>query len=709
MHPISPRNLLDRAIEAVSPSLARSRYAARAQIEAARSIPESTYRGAISGRFGSAYLSPNVSYRGGTVADRFSQSQLTDRARRVYRENVIGKGLLNTETDNVIAEGFSLKMSTSDPAFNAEAEQRFYSWLDRADVTGKRSSVDWFRDSWRNTRRDGDGAILLGQRGSYPTLQYIARDLIRDPWASTLSAGATKAQFDWRNTFDGVQCDPAGKPILFWVRDVDETGRDLTTPVDARDVVFISHADDDANAVRGTSVYATIFAQLDQIDSYVDAVTKAAIMACIFGLIEKRNKPGSVLDKLGLANNSDGNLQKAITYENGMLKVMGTDETMFQVQAQQPMTQSPDFIRALFRIVCLAFDMPLEIGQKDLSQVNFSGGRIGLIGYYRSCKVKQDFILSHCWNRIVYWWLSKERQRQNLGYADAFVNPFPADYGQFKLSGRKWDYNDPKSEADAVLAEISMGINSQQQACEDRGLDYGELRRQRLEQIEADRRDGLPVVLSISSRDESQKVTAVDADGNPIPGASEGAAPLNGIQITAAMDVLTRVRENTTDATSAAELLARLGIAEDKAAEMVASAIASRSGVSDSDREFQRAVLIKLLDVPQARESVYNATDTGNLILQTGLTPEKDYQAPYAAVIAPAGQLVSGATVRDPDGDIVGGDVENDLPMDAASPDGSVRNAPPEGGDGEETATAPGREAGREGEASMEPMGKTRR
>jgi hypothetical protein len=70
------------------------------------------------------------------------------------------------------------------------------------------------------------------------------------------------------------------------------------------------------------------------------------------------------MDALGRAPNSEGVQQKAITLEGGMLKVLGTEESVFQVDAKQPMVQTPEFLRALIRIICLAFDMPLEIGAR---------------------------------------------------------------------------------------------------------------------------------------------------------------------------------------------------------------------------------------------------------------------------------------------------------------------------------------------------------
>lgn len=486
--PIEAQNWIDRLVEAVAPTLAARRYAARAQIALAREY-QSSYRHAVAGRTSTPW-GASTSYNGGTYLERRQLGQMRNRARNIYRNNTVGRSLLDTETDNVVAEGFSLQMRAGSAAFNAEAEERFYDWLERADITGKASASDLFRMSWREPRKDGDGGFVLIRRSGRPYLQYIPGDLITTP------------QKTEGRIIDGVEVDVSGRPIRFWVRDVDEKGKDTTTPIPARDFVYLAHLDDPL-AVRGMTVYAPIFPHLDQLDTYLDSVTKAAIMACIFGLIEKRNKPGAVLGQLNTATNSSGDLQKAITLDkDGMLKVIGTDESIIQVQAQQPMTQTPDFIRALMRLICLAFDMPLEIGQKDLSQVNFSGGRIGLIGYYRSCRVKQDWLKSRCWNRIVYWWLSIEKQRQELGYPDAFVTPFPEDYGAFELHGREWDYTDPQTEIIADLIEIDAGILSPQQASEKRGRDWVATQEQIAEARRIKGRLGIPTLHSTNTRDE---------------------------------------------------------------------------------------------------------------------------------------------------------------------------------------------------------------
>lgn len=680
-HPIVAQNWFDRAVEAVSPQWAAGRYAARAQIQMARGVPEASFRGAVHTR-SSVPWGIDQTFRGGRAEDRRDLGSMRDRARRIYDDNVIGGGLLDAETDNVVSDGFSLQMLTSDAAFNAEAEERFYKWLDKADVEGLSTGADLFRDSWREPRKDGDGGYILQRRGGYPYLQYIPGDLIQNPWGLS---NKDRGKFDFKNTYDGVECDLAGKPIRFWVADKDETGKNTFTPIDARDFVYLAPKRKKMS-VRGSTVYRRIFRELDQLDAYPDAVTKAAIMSAIFGLVEKRRNPAAVLGQLGTTTSSEGTQQKAVTYENGMVKVIGTDESVVTVQATQPMQQAPEWVRTMVRLACLAFDMPIEIGMRDLSQVNFSGGRIGLNGFYRSCRVKMDWLKSRCWNRIVFWWLSIEKQRQDLGFDDAFKAKFPAEYGRFELHGREWDLNDPLADAQSDLLEISMGIQSTQGACEKRGRDYMKLRRDRITQITADRTGGVPVVLSNVTRDERQQVTAVDANGNPVDGSA--AQPPNGAQITAAVDVLTKYREGALSDLGATELLAGVGVPPDKAKAIVGSLGKLTTGTGDV--AFKREVVKALLVMPAAREAVYNATDIEDLISQTGLTPEKDYETPFIPIIAPPGPLVSGALIYGPDGDLVGGDVENAVPFDDRSrnPADDQQDDPQGASPSEEGATA---------------------
>ncbi|MGC4033682.1 MAG: phage portal protein [Tepidisphaeraceae bacterium] len=428
------------------------------------------------------------------------QEDQRNRARNAIANNVIARSLMTAETDYVVAEGYNFQPRSNNPAFNKEAEERYYEWLDRADVTGLRSGTELVRDTWHFPRGDGDGLLAwINVRGRLG-LQYIPGDLIQNEF------GVVNDNFN----FDGIRCDATGRPLWYTVAIKDQFGITRYERILAENACFLSHTTHPM-AIRGTSVFATIFQQLDQLDEFVDSVTKAAIMAAIFGLIEKRQNPAAAMQGFGMQQNASGNDQLAVTYEGGMMKVIGAQDSVFQVQAQQPIPQAPDFIRALMRNVCLAFDMPLEIGMRDVSQVNFSGGRIGLLGFYRSCRIKVEWHLSRCWRPTTAKWLEVEKKRQELGYADAFKTPFPADYQKFDLTGREYEANDRVAEAQADLLELSMGKRSLQQLMNAAGIEYQATQDQRKAFFDWCRLNNVPVSLSSLTRDPP--AVAVVQDG----------------------------------------------------------------------------------------------------------------------------------------------------------------------------------------------------
>jgi lambda family phage portal protein len=642
------RPWLDRAIEYVAPSWAVRREWARTTLEA-------SHRGGIQTRTSTPWGS-SVSFRGGTMSGRMNLADQCSRARRVYSEHPVGRSLLKTETDNVIGDGLTLQGKTASKEFNREAEERWVEWMDRADIRGLENGSDLQRRFYRSPRRDGDGGMVLVDRGGESRLQYIPRDLICTP---DDKHGET-------TIIDGIEVNAACQPVAFHVLDTDERGKRRWTRVPAPNFVYNLPEFDEDLAVRGPTCYSQIFSLLDGLDGYVDAVIIAARMAAVFGLIFKDANANQQYAALGTLANSQGQQQKGVTLENGMVKYVGGKDDVVQVQAQQPMNQTPDFIRAVCRLLGLPFDMPLELVLKDVSQVNFSSARVGLLGYYRACRARQKPYRVK-WDRIYQWWISRERKRQELGLPGAFVTAFPENYWAHRFGFQGWDYTDPVSESQADLLQIDMGVKTPQMVAAERGRDWEEMQEELAVARALRRLSELPEMHSTLTRDEKQSVVAVDSEGNPV---ASGQQPLNGVQITAAMDVVAKLAERTIPATVAIEMLERLGIAQDRAAALAKAAEANRTGITASDREYQRQVLLKLLDVQGAKQTVYNLTDVEDLISQTGLPPEKPVngrplQAPFLPVVSDTGPLVSGATIQDPEGDIVGGDVENELPAES--------------------------------------------
>lgn len=456
-----PKPFIDRAIELVAPTWAVRREMARQVL--------ATHRGGLQTRTDSPW-SVSRSYVGGTTSERANQASRRDRSRRVYANNPIGRSLLKTEVDNVVSCGFTLQMKAGTKnapalAFNSEVEDRWPEWLEIADVRGMFSGVDLVRQFYRTPRCDGDGGIVLVDRGGQSRLQYIPGDLIQSPYGGY---GATR-QTNGPTIISGIEVDAATRPIAFHVLEQDELGKRNFARVPAERFIFLAPEIDDPLGLRGDPCYTTIFSHLDQVDGYIDALVIAARMGCIFGLIFKEDNAATQFSQLSTLENSQGRQQRAMTLENGSLKYIGRQDDVVQVQAQQPMQQAPDFIRAMCRLLGLPFDMPLELVCKDMSQVNFSSARIGLLGYYRACRARQKAFTRRCMSRIFRWWLQREIDLQRI------VSPIPADPFSHRFMAEGWDYTDPVTEAQADQMQIDMGTKSPQMVASEHGRDLEEV------------------------------------------------------------------------------------------------------------------------------------------------------------------------------------------------------------------------------------------
>lgn len=483
-------NILDRMINAISPTWGARRLMAR---EVAAS-----YRGGVTTR--TDKLSPRLqSMIGGKSTLRESLKSMRDRARRVYNDNGIGRATLDTEVDYVIGDGLTLQCRTESQEFNREAESEFADFLDSADIRGMFGSSDWQRMTYRMSRQDGDAGVILVDRGGVPKLQMIPADWIGSP---TKTADA--------EIVDGVEIDRVGRPVRFHITTYDQKYKPTTQAVAAENFKFICW-NTDPLGVRGESCYAQVFPLLDQIDAYTDAVVIAARMAAVFGLIFKESTGGKQVSNLPTLLNSKGNQQKALTLENGMAKYIGAEDDIVQVQASQPMSQTPDFIRALMRLIGLPFNQPLEICALDGSTSNLSVLRGLRQSYMRACRPRQRKFIWSILTPVWRWWVSRRVK------AGEFVSAVPEDYWAHEWMPARLQLTDPVSEAQGAQLEFDMGLNSPQNYCAELGRDYETI----LIQLEADRKArrerGLPEIRSTLTRDPqmqsvAEQVPATDDD-----------------------------------------------------------------------------------------------------------------------------------------------------------------------------------------------------
>lgn len=483
-------NLIDRVVGWFNPIAGVQRVQARNFLN--------SYKGGVSTRTSEGFPAAN-GFRFHSSETRQEILSARDRAYQAFRNNPVARTLIQTEVDNVIGDGLNYQPASSSEAWNAEAKDRYYQWLENASVRGQdiQSGCEFQRMAWERSRVAGDCGWLLVADGIESRVQLIPSENIVTP----------DGKYSDRNILDGIQFDALRRPINYFILAQDEdTGKRTFATAPARDFVYLAHMTDPAQ-VRGESAFITIFDLLSHLDRYVDGVSLAAWMATVFGIVFKGQSSSKQFSGLPTVTNSQGTAQRAITFENGSVKYLAPEDEVVQVDAKQPMQQTPEFIRTMFRMLGQPFDMPLEVIAKDMSTCTFASARIGLLPFYRSCRIKAARFGSR-WSRTIRWWLSREALRPD-GDPKKWKTAFPPDYWNHELLPNAWDYTDPVSEVQSDMLQVDAGFKSVQMVMSERGRDGEAIIRERHEW--KDKTDGLPETRSTMSRD----AVAPGVDGAP--------------------------------------------------------------------------------------------------------------------------------------------------------------------------------------------------
>lgn len=461
-----------------------------------RGEAQNSYRGAARTRTGTGWerIFP---YNNGSLQSRMDLIAMRDRAFTVYENNPVAKSALDTEVTNVVCDGYRHQArgrnADGTPAkdWNAEAEDRWPEFLDQADIRGVLNGSQLQRNPYRSARRDGGGGFVLVDQGGFSKLQHV-------PGAKIVTPDDKLGDLNFAN---GIELDASLAPAAFHILDMDGYGKRTFTRIPANNFIYLLPDLDDDLGVIAPSCFATIFQQLDQLMGYIDGVAVAARMATIFGLMVKSDSGPADFANLKRVSNADGTFSRALTLDEGSIKILGSKDDVVQVNAQQPMTQTPAFVNTLLRIIGAPFSMPLEIVAHNMSEANFATARMGVLGYYRSCYARMKWYKTS-WSRIRNWWASRERKRQHLGLPGAFVTPFPAEYFPHTLHSRAWAYTDPIRDPQSDFMQLDMGTKSLPQICAERSTDHDEVQIQQAASMAMRRALGLPTdIRSTLSRD----------------------------------------------------------------------------------------------------------------------------------------------------------------------------------------------------------------
>lgn len=440
-------NLLDQAIAYVAPQVAAKRARARLQMTAAR-----RYEGAIAGRRTQNWFAPDTSANAEIWKDA---AKLRQRMRDLVRNNPWAARAVQTITANTVGTGIM-------PRINVPAQSR------------QRRMRELWRQWAETTQCDADGRHdiyglqSLALRAVVESGEVLIRRRFRRPedglalplQLQVLEADYLDNQHDIeRNEFggptiQGVEFDAIGRRRGYWLYRGHPLDRLMTqlesVRVPASDVIHV-YRQDRPGQVRGVPWGAPVILSLRDLDGYEDAYLLRQKLANCFTAFIYESDPTGI----------DSNKDLTETLEPGAIEILppGKDVRF----ADPPKTDGyGEYTKAALKRIAAGFGVTYETLTGDMSDVNFSSGRMGWIEMQRNIESwRWQMLIPQMCSTVGQWFTESVDQTQ----------PGLANGAMWEWTAPRREMIDPTKEVPAMRDRIRAGLASLPEVIRENGYD----------------------------------------------------------------------------------------------------------------------------------------------------------------------------------------------------------------------------------------------
>ena len=493
-----PQAVLEIAEESTATSLTTARMRA--------TMP---YEGA-----GTGYRFDNLSGTNASAAAAVQSGgdRLRCYARDLGRNNVwAGKGI-DTFAANAVGTGIRPSSDAPLEEFQERAEANWERFVQQSDATGMHSFYGQQYLSVVSTQEGGEMFARLRPRRREDGLRLPFQVQLLEPEHVPLQD--TRRLENGSRIVSGIEFDALGRPVAYWMHreHPGDIGLDFArSGPTSRGEVRVSR--DDAlhmfkatriGQVRGVSWLAPIIVRLSDMEESDDAMLVRQKVGNMFGAFIRQPQsdappplaPGGNYANAGslVYPPSSQERMPATDLIPGMIERLLPGEDIEFPEVPGIGTDTLNFKKYALRGVSSGFRVTYEQLSGDLTDLNFSSIRAGLIEFRRLCEafIFHQAVFQFCmpiWRRTILEGFLAGYYDDIVSFNEFFQDPEP--WYAASWIGHKWEYVNPVDEVNAKLAEIDGGLDSRSHAQRERGHDPEKLDRQNQRDNERYQRFGL--------------------------------------------------------------------------------------------------------------------------------------------------------------------------------------------------------------------------
>lgn len=440
-------DLLDRAIGAFAPQAALRRLKARAELAAlARG-----YDGAARGRRTEGWRSANSSADHEIAA---AGSLLRARMRDLVRNNPHAAKAVSVLVNNIIGAGIIPRAASGKARLDAEVNALWEAWSIQCDADGQLDFLGLQTLACRQMVEAGE--VLVRKRPRRASDGLVVPLQLEVLEADMLDASRDGVLGDGGRILQGIEFNAIGRRRAYWLHPqhpgdsvLNPRRRSESIAIPASDIVHLYEKQ--RTQVRGVPWGAPVMRTLRDLDDWTQAeLVRKKTEACVVGIVlgadeaEQGIAPGVV--------DADGN--RVEQFEPGLIAYArgGKD-----IRFNQPATTAgvSEWLSAQLHAVAAGFRMPYELLTGDLSQVNYSSIRAGLVEFRRLIDAVQWQIIIPMFCQPVWDWFILQAWA---------AGRLPAPVHAVEWSPPRFEAVDPLKDATADLLAMRSGTMTLAQA-----------------------------------------------------------------------------------------------------------------------------------------------------------------------------------------------------------------------------------------------------
>jgi len=418
---------------------------------------------------------------GAVAAMLATSNELRVKSRDLVRRNAWANAGIEAFVANAVGTGIKPQSMAQDETFRVAVQALWRDWTEEADATGQTDFYGLQSLAARAMCEGGECFIRLRPRRPEDRLavplqlQLLEAEHLPLTLNTELPSGNVVRS--------GIEFDAMGRRVAYHLyRSHPEDGR--LSPMSGQggqDTVRVLAAEImhlyrvlRPGQIRGEPWLARALVKLNELDQYDDAELVRKKTAAMFAGFITRLAPEDNLMGEGLSD-ADGVALAGL--EPGTLQILEPGEDVKFSDPADVGGSYGEFLRTQFRAVASAIGVTYEQLTGDLSGVNYSSIRAGLLEFRRRMEAIQHGVLVHQMCRPVWnAWLDQAVLSGAIA-APGFTRR-RREYAACKWIAQGWQWVDPEKEFKAMLLAIRAGLMSRSEAISAFGMDAEDVDRE---------------------------------------------------------------------------------------------------------------------------------------------------------------------------------------------------------------------------------------